>query len=755
MRLPLVIPPLRLLLGLSTRAPRLLPLAVLALCLGLAAGIPGLHLDNSFAALFRQGDVHLEGYRTFQRQFGDDDFLAVLLLDPAGTFSPGCQATLFALHEALVRSPEVTRVRSLPALIRGLAPEAEAASAPEDLADLELSFGRSPLLVGDLLPRDLRGAALYALVRPGPPAARTSLIEAVRALPLRPGQGVLLAGPVAINHELDEGAQSDGRTFLPLAVLAASGTLLLLFGWAGLAPAGAALLATVAFLGLLGWSGRSLNMVTVALPPVLFLLDLAAGIHLLQACPPGRSRTPGRVALERVGTPILYCTLTTACGFLALLASDVRPVREMGLYGSAGLVFGLLVVTALVPAALDRVPARPRAGGAGSRWSRDLAAFSMSLRSRLGWAVAICALTLAAGGLGLTRLRTSLSALSFLRPDGEVRDALTRGERLYLGFSPGEVVVEAPPGTFLEPAALARLSRLEEDLARAAGADGTLGLTGLLRHVTMMDAAEQAPRIEDYRLPASRLAVQEILTQLPVSLRPELDQLIDPGRGTTRIQVRLPTRGGTHVEDVMARWTPRLAAFERETGWSTRVTGLVPMLVRMQSYLVKGFRLSFLFAALAIFLPLLLLTRDLRTAALAMVPNLVPVAVVLGSLDLLGYTLDAGTCMVASVALGIAVDDTLHLVHALVTRRQLVPRTMSEVGPALVWTTAAGCAGFGLLAFSSFPPMARFGVLTTATLVVALVADLCLLPLLVADAAQWAREDEAPEPEPPPRRRRR
>lgn len=717
------------------RAPRRAVVVAVALLMAGIVGLPRLRLDNSLPAMFRRGDPALVTYQDFREDFGEDDFLVVLLRDPAGVFTAGCQASLFDLHRLLAAHPEVTRVRSFAGLQLALDPRAAPATDPEELADLELAFGRSPLFEGDLISRDGRAAALYALVRPGPPPARADLIRALEGAgrSLGPGRSVAVAGPVAVEYALDQGGQRDGRVFLPLSLAAAVLSLLLWHGLPGCVPALAALLAALGYLGFLGWWGVRLNMVTVALPPLLVILDLAAGIHLFQACGP---RGEIDRALDEVGEPVLLATATTCGGFLALATSEVGPVRQMGLLGAGGLAFGLPFVGVLVLGSVALLGRGPRAR-AGRRVGDAFAALAAAARRRRGVVAVLALALLGAGVRGALALRTDFSAFTFLDPAGPLRRAFDQGEAEFAGFSPGEVVLRGRPGAARDPRLLQALVTLQRELAADAPGGRAVGLVDVLSHMRMMERALEEPDPREYRPPASADEVARFLAEVPAPLRPELAQVVSADGSATRVQVRMKTGDSGFAARVLETWGPRVERFGAAHGLEAEVTGLVPMLVRMQVYLLEGFRWSLLVSALVVLVPLGFVLRDPARALLAGAPNLWPVALVLGAMPLLGMALDAGTVMVASIALGIAVDDTLHLLHGLVRRRRPVDEVMRTVGPALAWTTAAGILGFGVLAFSNFVPLARFGLLVAMTLGLALLADVVLLPLLLAEDEQW------------------
>jgi hypothetical protein len=212
-----------------------------------------------------------------------------------------------------------------------------------------------------------------------------------------------------------------------------------------------------------------------------------------------------------------------------------------------------------------------------------------------------------------------------------------------------------------------------------------------------------------------------------------------------RVSVILPMRG-------VRRLTPcfeRLQAAAREAFPNARVelTGRYPLVLAAQRTLL-GTLLGSLALTLAVVAGVFLLVLGSpRLTLRALVPNLLPVAIVLGAMGWLGVPLDSTTVMIAAVVLGLAVDDTLHTLGAFrgqIRRgpRRAVVTALERTVPAQVLTSGVLVLGFGICAFAGFLPIARFGALTAAALVAALAADLWLVPVLLAGASR--RPDRRP-----------
>jgi len=172
--------------------------------------------------------------------------------------------------------------------------------------------------------------------------------------------------------------------------------------------------------------------------------------------------------------------------------------------------------------------------------------------------------------------------------------------------------------------------------------------------------------------------------------------------------------------------------------WESTVTGQVLLLVRAQQNLIATQLRSLLLALLLIAGCIAVGLRSWHLTTTALLPNLVPAVAVFALMALLRLPLDPATVMVASIALGIAVDNTVHVLENVRRRnsagmpmREAASQTLSRIGPAMATTTVTACTGFLALSTSKFTPIGAFGLLAAGAMVVALAADVLLLPAIL------------------------
>jgi predicted RND superfamily exporter protein len=727
------------------RRPLLACAPVVALTLAAVPFLTGIRVDSSLEVWLDRSRPAYRDYQDFHRTFGSEEFVLLVYPCPAEVDLPFLEG-LTDLRFELEEIAGVARVDDL----------AQAYSRLYALEGVEAFRGDlrgSRLFSSYLISADGRWAATWVHLEAGGDS-RELVVAAVEAAIRRapPAEDVRLAGSPVLNAALNRAAQRAARGLFPLVFALSAAALAVLFrGVSGVVipfvSVGTAIVWTLALLEL---SGSSLNMVTVALPPLVWVLGLSTSIHLLarwhrelaEGTPPADA--VGRTVRE-LFKPCLFSALTTALGFASLLASSMRPVRDMGLFAALGILLCFATNFLLFPALIAlRLRLRKKLPRFREHHPIFDALARLDRRPRL--VVAVTALLGVALAAAIPRLRADANPIEFFRRDAPI--AVTYRSVLpgFTGTYSLEIVVTppapsggiggestAPSGgigggiTAVDLDVLRRLDALEQRL------EAHDGVARVLSIVDLVELAHRGAR-GDGRLPGDDAS----LADARGALAEHAEELaaFEAG-GELRLSVLARPMGSTAhqrlVEDVRG-----LLAREVDPSWRPRLTGIVPLLVDMQERLVDSQVRTFSLAFLMIMAVLGLLLRSLRYALLSLLPNLLPIVFALGTMGWLDLALDPATVMIAGVALGIAVDDAIHFLVCYRRRRRAgrdrekaVEETLHAVGRPMVITSLVAALGFLVLGFSDFVPLIRFGLLTALTMGAALVGDLVLLPALL------------------------
>jgi hypothetical protein len=705
----------------------LAPLLALGLA-GLAVLGPVPERDNSIDTLLEtEGDAS-DAYRRLRDRFGGDDLIVVEL---QAEERPAVLDALGRVHRTLARAsqPVLTASVAYPDLLEYLADDA--LGGPDEWPRLSERL-RGPLNreLGLLAP-DGRSARLFGFLMASQTEARMAALDELRreqrALA---GHGVamLLGGGAVLNEALDRQSRRIEAYALPLAAAACALVL-----WLSLrslvavllllAPIGLTVLAVDRAYGLLG--GTS-NLMSVASRPITVAVLLASAIHLVFAWMDRRqagdsAAEAARQAVRQKRAAIGLALFTTAVGFASLGLSALAPIQQFGLLTAGGLGVGWAVILLVIPWLLARLGLRtvgqgPRSSG----WARVAEAV-------VRWSIArpfpIVAVAFALTGAGIASygdLSIETHAIRYFDPDSKLREQHEQLERGGLGLQSIEVVATATDGWTRQTSSEGRYRALD-----AFGAE-VRALPDILNRVDLpllfREAEFRSSRRDVFPNP---LLFSEILAQPPAAMQ----RFWSSDDRSTRSSFLIASVEAHVLRQRIDEIRLLGQRFLEPVGLSVEVTGNHSLILEAQTSLLDTLTRSLGWTAgiMSIVVLFVLGVRGLGWAAV--LPNVLPVAMTFLSMRLLGVPLDLGTSMVAALALGIAVDDTLHFGFAC--RSRSVLDAAQVAGRGIVLSSLTVAAGFATLMVSDFGPTMNFGGLTTLAMVWALGGDLMVLPALI------------------------
>ncbi len=495
-------------------------------------------------------------------------------------------------------------------------------------------------------------------------------------------------------------------------------------------------------LAIMDLAGVHPSTLMMLLPALWFILSLSGAVHLIgyyttSAATEQRARL--REALSHAWRPCVMSTLTTAIGMAALCTSDLKPVREFGLYAALGLLVLLPTLFALTPIMLVLFD---RGSRGSSRHPNDWWIWSVLTRTVTQYRWWIIALFTSIV-VGLTPALSNVhvgSRLSTLF--GEQSPVLQQCAWLeeHVGpLMPIEVLLYFPNSD-------------EADADEA---------TNFADRVTLLNELEQEITAE---IPGARVfSIGTIVPRPPYSRRPMRRVILrsvynkklqaeeasfqranlvhkQGDQDVYRLSVRLLRTGSNVTADpqkLLNHIVQRAVANSVMPETQAVVTGHLPLIRSIENQLRASLFVSYSLAFALVFAAMIFGMRSFSLGAISMLPNLFPTVVIFGVLGWLDLEIDVGGVMTASVALGIAVDDTFHYLAAYRRARSqhdrygAVEQALRETGPAMLFTTII--CGFSMLVYlqSSFLPASRFGTMLCALLCAAIVGDLIWMPALL------------------------
>ncbi len=728
----------------SRQRSLLVTLAMLALVFAAGWQLLSIETDNDLVSWTSPEAPSRLTYERFLETFGSDEFILAAYKGQDVFGIEALDASLDVL-DRLEAVEGVVRVFGPATLYR----DVFGGEDPEALLD-ELSS--TDFYRGLVVSEDLETAGLYIAVDPPSDSRRRrQLVDEVQAAlaPLEElGFETHCVGPPTMTAQLDATSLTEASRSLPIAALASVFFLaVLLRSIRGTLIALVCSLATIILtLSIPAAIGRPLDMFTSALPALLWVLSLAAILHVLVRYRRQLHDHEHAEALRRAVSgarfPCGLSSATTAAGFFSLNAAPLEPVRGLGTLAGVGILISFFVSFVLGPALIDVL--RPRTTSRERRAERlsELAAYSFDHPLRITLPFIVITL---GGLLCLAVLKPSSNPLTFFpKSAGILEDYRFVADNLS-GMSAIELRLETPDG-WNRPETWSRIEAVADRLGAHPRVAKVRTPTDLLKKLSQWNADLEA---DEYRLPASAADSVRLLEEADPVLASEIGTLVAADGRSVRLSVLVTAMESETFSEIEA--LAREAVID-EFETQAEVTGIVSLLVGAQRRLLGSQIQSMALAAITIFVFIWAGLRSLRWAALAMIPNLVPVAAVLLMMAAFGLPLDPGTLMVAGVALGIAVDDTVHVVTSVRRRmgdhpcREAIVSAVSDVGTALSVTTAAAAVGFLSLTPAEFLPIRYFGLLTAAAMIVALFGDLAFLPSLIRLREQIRPTEETTQP---------
>lgn len=608
-------------------------------------------------------------------------------------------------------------------------------------------------LGGTILGPDGRTTCVTITFTPAGVARRAELVPAIRAA-VRKCCGVAaddcrLAGPVIDGLAVDIASQQTMDRFaLPSAILSVIVCWLSIRSWrAALMVFAVAAYSQAAALALVHYAHDQMNALLIIMPPLIQVVAIAGGIHLVNYYFDA-ARTHGPVegahqALRMGWLPCVLSSGTTVLGLGSLAASGLVPIRSFGIYAAAGVALMTGLQLALIPGlfalwplrSLKREPAdQSGPAGGGWRWFTEFLSRRHVAVTTLGFAAMLGL------GWGIQWVRTSVRIETLFARDSKVLQDYRWLEQHVGPLVPIEIVLRCTPDSGLSlREQLSLAAKIEREIAQLPEVGGTL---------SAVDFLPQFHRPPQLPPPAFLALVDEALERQVPSLENAHCVRREGGtcewRITAHVSALADTDYGNFLKVVGGKVEPLLldAAGNKRPGTSTTCTGIMPLVHEIQRQLLSDLFASYLSALVLITLTMTVAQAGILTGLVAMVSNVFPTLLLFGLLGWLRVPMDIGTVMTASVALGLAVDDTLHY---LTFFRENLDRGMTieasvlsayrHCGPAMIQTSLTCGLGLLVFAFSDFLPTSRFAWMMVSLIATALAGDLVLLPALLLGPA--------------------
>ena len=728
------------------------------------------HIDNDITAWFAKDDPVYRDYERLRDEFGGSRTLIIALKadSPDRLFS---RPTLDFIRQAtgdIERVDTVERVASLAtATTVDAIPRPGAGGLPADAsADGGLDVRRLIEPGGSQTPADVRRRAMKDdLIRGdlvSDSGAVTAIvvsfdearIDAVRAGVIRrihdlvdpglpPGVKAYYNGSLEISETYNRITLDNQRTFTPpIFVITLVAVYLFFRSWRKMVLTIVAVGISVLWtLGLFSLMGYSYNVLSSMLVPLIVVLAIADDVHIMQHWDEERRHKTAEASFKatvgHLATPLFGASLTTALGMASLATSNVVAVRSFGVGAAAGIMVDFMISLVFVPTLLSLMKPElktPIHEKYLVRSMRRVALFSTSRpRVVLAFTVALSLLAMA----GIRELRVDTNHISFFSANHPLGQSARVIDDELSGIYSFQILLEGPPESLSAPDSLQRMQRLENELRRMPNVKKVRSVADYVRRVNkeLHDGDEAADIVP---ADAATVAQELFVFTLGGEGRRELERVVASDYSRAQIDVKLRAMDSYGVLAMIDKSDALGAEIFEGTGITATTTGSGRLFSTLDHYLVASQISSFGTAFLTVFAVIFLIFRSFRFGFLTIAPNLLPVLAVLGVMGFLGISMNIATVMVASVALGIVDDDTIHFINryrrevaAGATTDEAIEIATVHEGKASFTTAVINSLAFGVLLLSEYKPTAWFGGLLALTMAVAFLAEVLILPATI------------------------
>lgn len=776
---------------------------------------PTMQVDTSNESYLREDDPAKATYHAFQREFGKDERIVVLIQSDKDIINEDFLRHLEAMHRKLEAIPQVDKVDSIinarltlgkgdELIVKDLFedwPQSEAdyqllrkrisdnplyrnhlvnpeltstmlmvtpdtytashsgANATTDLEDFDFSAGfddADALISGSesaeksAKPEFMKDKELYAII---------DAIQSIGKEFTREGFKPGIAGSPVMMHQLTFIMGRDMFVFSGMGIILISALLFLIFRrWVMVVlPVAVSALSVYLTFALMCFFGIVMTTSVQILPSLLLAIGVGNSVHIFtvyfQASDSGKSKRDAlSYALGHSGLAVLMTGLTTAGGLISFISANMKPVADMGVTSPMGIICALVFSLVLLPALIAVTPFKNRGiqDDSSSLFQKFLMWCAGASTHHPGKVIGIWFALIFVCLFQVAQIKTSHFPLNWFPVDNEVRTTTEAIDSQFGGATFSEIIIDTGKENGLhDPDLLQAVDRamvfvdqLEVHGVRAGKATSLLDINKELHQA--LNGNDPAY----YRIPDDQALIAQELLLFENSGSDDLENIVDTSFSKMRITVKKPFVDGTLYPDYLHALE---SGFDEIIGDRAEVTytGLITILAGGVKVLIGDTIRAYLIAFMIITPMMMMLVGSVRTGLISMIPNLAPIIVTLALMSLLKIPLDAFTLLIGCIALGLAVDDTIHFMHnfqryyaRMGNVEKAVRETLRTTGKALLITSLVLSCAFFINMLGTMYNLQDFGLLTGFCIIIAFLADVTLAPALMTLLVGW-KESQA------------
>lgn len=722
-----------------------------------------LKFNGSFEIWFLDNDPAMQRLNSFKKTFGNDQFVYILA-ETDGVFTPEAATPLKQLAEELEQNVPYLRDLTWVGNAEHIIAEGTTVHIQELLEDIpqsktELERRRDLALsdqdfVDRYISRDGNAAGILLELENYPdasmvPPPSTQVAMAVFKVLEKPEYANLklhvVGGPI-FETRYNEVAGKETPKFFGLCILIQA-LFLMLFTRGGRGVIVPIIIVTLSFLwtlGTIGLLGFDLDLMIIGLPVLLVCVGIGDAMHAIadfnEKFKNGHSRKEALIhCFGDVGLPCLLTSLTTAIGFFAFSSAPIKPFLQMGMYLPAGVIYAFVLTLVLVPAIYSfgkNTPSKPkRLPILPPITPKILNKMGRLTTNRPGTTCAIFSCLLALGVAGAFLVQVESNPTKFLTKRVQLRQDVDYVDSRLGGSTGLELVVDTQEADGIKKlATLVGMEKLSEEIKKDPLVNKVFSIVDVLKK---MRSALHNGEDQYYSLPAKQQAVPEYLALYEIAGGDQMDKIVSFDGSQARINLQTKALGSAETRKLIAK-VDELAKRFFPNNIQVVTTGFVDIAKNLNDNMGTAQLRSIALAFCMITIVMMAALKSIRLGLISMIPNIMPVFMVLGLLGYTGIFMDTILMSVSAMIIGVAVDDTIHFfVHFRRefdqhgTYAKATEKTLQAVGRPIMFTTLTLSSGFLVLACSVMTGWIKIGLLSGFAFSWALAADLLFAPALL------------------------
>ena len=705
-------------------------------------------IDNSLSIWFVKEDATFESYKAFQEDSGSDEIIIASI--PLKFQELKVQEPLVrTLQDTLRKNIAVSKTYSLfdanyPLYVGGeLVPTKLYDSKRSNPSQLKLLQQFSDLS-NQLISENRENLFLYVQLLPSDQieAVKSKEIESIISVVKEYYPQSIISGPPVLNEAYNEGL------FLEAVVFGSISFIIILFLLFRLLPSrryvgvviGSILLPTFYLLGLIGFLGIPLNMVSALIPTLLLVYSLSDAVHIVKALHRSRLTYPNQseidyivLAIKHSFVPCSLTTLTTIMGYLALAFSGLPALNSMGLLAGLGILMAFFLTYLILILGVQFILKENEGSNTNNRVSLlDNVTNQILTSSHLSKPRIILTTSII--------LSVLVSSSWFLSVDTKSADLLSVGK----AKSDITALEEQLGGSFRMQLDLQFSNR--EEMFSKGNQEQLAAFDERLRNIEQVKSIFSVNSLVSFletRYPqkkflSDQLSLQNSRFSFVENSKSSVFNLIDFDNNTVSFTIAFPQLSSAEISQLIKAIEKEFEEVFSGSPVSLEINGFATVFARLNEYVVYSQLRSFVIAFLLIGIFFIIYLKNLKRAVIVLIPNLIPVFAVSALMVWLDISLGVTTAMIAPILLGVAMDDTLHLLHNFrgsQRNRKDVGLALNDsieiTSSALIISSVSLGVGFFVISFSRIPAVADFGLLCMIAVFIALLADLLIMPSLI------------------------